>query len=109
MLCETFENQLAKNLTCKILSLQTENSISPLIFNESQQFWFQTLKLDYNFFKVKEILKIKLKGFVLLVITHRAFFFWEGGHPEISSVSLKAPNNAFTIKSQNAIRREVTI
>ena len=46
MLCKNMENQLPKdrqNSTCKILSVRLENSVSPLIFNEFQQFWFQNL------------------------------------------------------------------
>ena len=44
MLCKNLENKLSQNRQnsiCKILSVQPENGMSPLIFNEFQQFWFQ--------------------------------------------------------------------
>ena len=48
MLCKNLKNQLTKNRqnsTCKILSVELENSISRLILKEFQQFWFQNLTL----------------------------------------------------------------
>ena len=61
-----------ENSTCKILSVQLENSVSPLIFNEFQHFWFQNP--DCAVFIIREILKIKQKAFVLLLVKRRALF-----------------------------------
>ena len=51
-------NQLPKNLrnsTCNILSVQIENSISRLIFNEFQTILVSESKLECVSFKIKKI------------------------------------------------------
>ena len=61
--------------TSKILSVQLENSISPLIFNELISILLVSKsRLDCALFKIKEILEIRQKAFVLLLIKRRTFF-----------------------------------
>ena len=77
MLCRNLEDWLLKNhqnLACKILNVQLYNGVSRSVFNGL----ISESKLRNALFKIKEILKIKKKTFLLLSIKPRYFFGTSG-------------------------------
>ena len=81
MLGKNLANQLPKNRlnsTCKTLSVQLENSISPLDFQQMSTIFVTKFNLVVALFKIKEMLKIKQKAFDLFLIKRRVSF-WKGG------------------------------
>ena len=57
-----------QTLTCKILTIQLQNSVSHSVFNGFQQLWSLKSKLVYALLKTEKRLKIKLKTFIIFLI-----------------------------------------